>query len=73
MVTAPEQSSQSLPLPLVPQHWGSQELHPTHRIAGVGSLHLGQFADVSVEDIHLLHQARQGCFSGFPHLLIDFF
>lgn len=46
---------------------------PAHRIAGVGSLHLGEFAGVGVEDVHLFHQARQGCFGGFPHLLVDFF
>lgn len=42
----------------------------THRVAGVGSVDLGQAVDVGVKDVHLLHQTGQCRLCGFTDLLV---
>lgn len=45
----------------------------THRVAGIGPLHLGEVFHFGVEYIHLLHQGGECGLGGLAHLLINTF
>lgn len=45
----------------------------THRVAGIGPLHLGEAPHVGVEHVHLLHQGCERRLGGLTDLLINTF
>lgn len=45
----------------------------THRVAGIGPLHLREASHFSIEYIHLLYQGGECCLGGLTYLLINTF
>lgn len=48
-------------------------LHIAHRVAASSTFHSTESRQVSLEDIHLLHQCGESCLCGLTHLLINSF
>lgn len=44
-----------------------------HRVAAAGTLHFTQSREVSLEDVHLLHQGDESGLCGLSNLLINSF
>lgn len=47
--------------------------HIAYSVAATGAFHLAESRQVSLEDVHLLHQSGESRLRGFTHLLINSF